>query len=95
VKEYYECHVTFMSKTGAPVTDVEGWTFSRIDGDPVLGKGVKCYLTRQFAARLDRAVVVEMVEHAGDCIHARGHEVLRTKVELVVYDNRKRGGNEE
>ena len=88
-KEYYECHVTFNLPTtshGRP--PISGWKFSAIDGDPVLGAGVKCYLTRQFKASRELADVIDDLEGVASELRRNGIEVLRTKVELVVYDSK-------
>lgn len=99
-KPYYECHVTFTdpnhtnepddSKTWAPrEPKIAGWIYSRIDGDPVLGRGVKSYLTRQFKGRLPLALVVGNVEHVAAELALQGFHVLRRKVERVVYDTKQ------
>lgn len=99
-KPYYECHVTFVdpnhtndpddSSTWAPREPVvAGWIFSRISGDPVLGRGIKSYLTRQFKGRLPLAAVIGSVEHVAAELTALGFTVLRRKVERVVYDTKQ------
>jgi hypothetical protein len=81
----YECHVTFKGEDAAAVQelDVPGWKFSKIDGDPVLGAGVKCYLTAHFntqdVALLSTRIVVGEASRHG--LHA-----IRAKVEHIVYD---------
>jgi hypothetical protein len=85
--KYYECHVTFTGDGSAP-ENPKGWKFSRIDGDPTLGAGVKCYLTRHYPERLKLAQVQQHLEQAGRAVAAQGFRVLRLKVELVVYDVR-------
>lgn len=85
-KEYYEAHVTFSS---TKEIGLFGWKFSKIDGDPVLGDGVKSYLTRQFKATRPLSAVVEELEQVATNLREDyGEDVLRTKVELVVYDSK-------
>lgn len=87
MKQYYECHVTFTNKLG--LIKIPGWTYSCIDGDPNLGAGVKSYATAQFKESLGLHTVISYVEEAADILRGDGHEVLRTKVELVVHDSRQ------
>lgn len=84
---YFECHVTFRTTDGDP--HVSGWKFSAIDGDPVLGSGVKSYLTRQFRDTKPLAEVVNEVEFAAAQLRDEGLPVLRTKVEHVCYDSKQ------
>lgn len=91
MKRYYECHVTLMGHpdTIRPHVEASGWTFSAIDGDPVLGAGVKCYATIQInASKNPLGSVIAKVNIAGATYRAAGLAVLREKVELVVYDLR-------
>tara|TARA_R110002096_G_scaffold192856_3_gene374602 strand:- start:312 stop:614 length:303 start_codon:yes stop_codon:yes gene_type:complete len=93
MKQYYECHVTFM----ASVEDdscrmgpaLMGWKFSQIDGDPVLGAGVKSYFTRQFKESIPLDSVRAEVDQVAEVLIVEGYEVLRRKVELVVYDSKQ------
>lgn len=87
---YFECHVTFTTPTGLD-PGIRGWKFSRIDGDPVLGQGVKSYLTRQFKDSRPLEEVVNEVEFAAAQLRDSGPEfvVLRTKVEHVCYDSKQ------
>lgn len=89
-RNYYECHVTFSLPTanhGRP--PIDGWRFSAIDGDPVLGAGVKCYLTRQFKASRSLENVIADLESVAIELRRNDITVLRTKVELVVYDSKQ------
>ena len=92
-KNYYECHVTFMASTDDdPATmapTATGWKFSQIDGDPVLGGGVKSYFTRQFRESIPLEDVRYRVDEIAEVLTAQGYEVLRRKVELVVYDSKQ------
>lgn len=87
MKPYYECHVTFQG----PDPGIQGWTFSRIDGDPDLGSGRKSYLTRHFRDSMLLSDVVNEVEFVAKLLADSGPEfkILRTKVEHVCYDNRR------
>jgi len=92
MKEYYECHVTIES-VNQYMTELKvvatGWTFSAIDGDPVLGKGVKCYATKHFNSSKNKLEdVIAMVDFAAEVINDNVSKVTRRKVELVVYDTR-------
>lgn len=92
-KMYYELHITI---EGVPdevkphVVASTGWTFSAIDGDPVLGVGVKCYATRHIPAHLE-IVEDEVLRHLTDEVERLeelGCKVIREKVELVMHDRR-------
>lgn len=87
MKQYYECHVTFLPR--GEVVAPPGWVHTKIDGDFNLGEGVKHYITRQSNARTStEAGCVEMVENAAAQLLAAGHSVLRVKLEMVLYDRR-------
>ena len=64
------------------------WTFSSIEVDPDFEKGVKCYATFQFHKTTPKERIIEKMEGVADFLKSNGHKILRTKIELVVYDNR-------
>lgn len=92
---YYECHITMAGdpekiENAVKITD---WKFSKIDGDPTLGKGIKCYATRHFNCTknsiqdvIDRLndVAIILDDYSVDRQH---YKVIRVKVELVLYDH--------
>lgn len=87
---YYETHITMRGdpKTIEPLVKATGWKFSAIDGDPVLGKGALCYATAHFKGSRDTADVVIAMGIIADELAAKGVEVIRQKVELVVFDTK-------
>lgn len=87
---YFECHVTMLGNPDTIRPEVENrkWKFSVIDGDPVLGDGLKCYATKLFNRRNGQeAVQAELFSIAKDLTNL-GFNVLRRKIELVIYDDR-------
>tara|TARA_R110002126_G_C10490983_1_gene504741 strand:+ start:4903 stop:5208 length:306 start_codon:yes stop_codon:yes gene_type:complete len=92
-KNYYESHVTFMAPSDSDSTSMGptgmGWIFSQIDGDPVLGAGVKSYFTRQFRESVPLESVKAEAEQVAEVLIAEGYKILRRKVELVVYDSKR------
>lgn len=90
MKEYYECHVTMLGEPNKirPLVEDIKWKFSAIDGDPVLGEGIKCYATRMFNRRLHKDTVIEKLGGAAGYLMAHGCKVLRNKIELVIFDDR-------
>lgn len=89
-RTYYECHVTMEAhpEYARPHVAAEGWKFSAIDGDPSLGRGLKCYATRHYNAKLPIDRVVELLVAVAAALDAAGCHVVRRKVELVVFDDR-------
>lgn len=89
-KQYYECHVTMSGNKEAIKKCVEKlkWKFSCIDGDPTLGDGLKCYATRHFNHKLKESAVLNELHRIADSLVNSGIEVLRRKIERVIYDDR-------
>lgn len=90
IKQYYECHITMEGKPDTIKKTVEllGWKFSKIDGDPTLGDGVKCYATRHYNKKYSLDFIIEVVAETSQEINRFcGAEILREKVELVVHDH--------
>lgn len=90
----YEAHITLavdrttevsreLARTAAAIAEGLGWKSSHIDGDPVLGVGVKSYLTKHAA---DGQSLLIVMQHTAAILRAAGLDVLRQKVEHVVYD---------
>lgn len=86
----YECHITFdvdnedYIKTIKSLA-VEGWKFSRIHGDPVLGDKLYTYLSAHNTEpqALFDAMMVK-VEKASEL----NVQPCRLKIEAIVYDER-------
>lgn len=87
---YYECHITMLGDKEQIRRCVEatGWKFSAIDGDPVLGAGVKCYATMFYNQRVPEYQVQAAVRVAANELTEAGIQVTRRKVELVIFDDR-------
>lgn len=91
MKQYYECHVTMLGKSSAlkPVVESTGWIFSCIENDICLGEGVKCYATMHYShSKHTTAQVMENVHIVAQNLRSLGVDVIREKVELVIYDSR-------
>ena len=88
---YYECHITFTAAVPLPdgvtklLAERGNWKYTRIDGDPTLGAGVKSYATKHYSPSLELAVVIANVENLAAAL-APFVSVHRTKVEFVAYD---------
>jgi hypothetical protein len=93
MKEYYECHITMRGnpKDIKPLVESFNWKFSAIDGDPVLGNGVLCYATRHYNARWQKQSIIDEMRIVAAQLSQKApvEEVLREKVELVVYDTKQ------
>lgn len=90
---YYEAHITMLAER--PEHDyiknkVEGlgWKFSKIDGDPSLGSGVKCYATKHFKSSLPKEQVLNELINTARNLNGLYADVIREKIELVIYDTR-------
>lgn len=90
MKTYFECHITMVGDPAVirPVVEAAKWKFSVIDGDPVLGEGVKCYATQLFKRSLGEETVLSMLLDTAKQLENSGFKVLRRKVELVIYDDK-------
>lgn len=83
----FEAHITCPRVTSAVVKTfaVQGWVFSAIDGDPVMGKRPYCYLT---AYDTNGVNLRDSVESMASALRMCGVEVLREKVEEIIYDTK-------
>ncbi len=75
-------------ETIKPLVERFGWKFSCINGDPVLGDGVKCYATMLYAKSKGEDWVKGRLLYIALKMKNEGVKVLRRKVELVIYDDR-------
>lgn len=88
----FEVHITCRPEDAHRLKSAAfgGWKFSQFDGDPVMGEGHFTYLTcyRNSAYNAQTAM-----EHKAYMLREVGAEVLRTKIEKIIYDS-KTGVNE-
>lgn len=94
MKQYYELHITMEAPVEwkeqiKVIVEEYGWKFSAIDGDPELGEGVKMYATTHLHIKTPVLDAVDTLNAMAKILAARVLEVVRKKVELVVYDARK------
>ena len=85
----FECHLTYNVADSALIETfaTEGWKFSAIDGDPILGAKPHCYLTCHHTDWVQMwSKMFNKVQH----IREHGKEPLREKIELIVYDTKGR-----
>lgn len=94
-KTYYECHVTMVllptdeaTRAAKKLTESLGWKFSQIEGDIALGDGVKSYATMHYNSRTPVEKVMDLLNGVADNLSSEGINVIRRKVELVIYDDR-------
>ncbi len=72
-----------------PIVEETGWIFSCIENDICLGEGVKCYATMHYShSKHTTAQVIENVHIIAQHLRSRMVDVIREKVELVIYDSR-------
>lgn len=85
----YEAHITFTYDSQSILIDNikeledADWKFSKIDGDPLLGEGLKCYLTNH-SDDYDE-LYFGAVWTAGWC-ESLDCDVLRIKIEQTLFD---------
>ena len=91
---YYECHITL--KDSLPRDYVRqqveefNWKFSAIDGDPILGNETFCYATRHYPESKPKDEVIKDMNDMAVRLAKDEIEVVREKVELVIYDTKVR-----
>lgn len=84
----YECHITCHQSAAEIATKVAKalhWKTSEIARDPVLGQATYFYLTSH-GATYDQ--LFERMETAALALRAEGVEVVREKIEHIVYDTK-------
>lgn len=88
----FECHITFPLKqdlaalrTLRNAPQFEHWRFSAIDGDPVLGPGVHAYFTSHATNYI--TLYTSMKTFVG-ALTQDGVNVVREKIELIMYDTK-------
>jgi len=88
--QYYECHVTMLGNKEVlkRITENIGWVFSSIENDANLGEGVKMYATKQLNKRVQDRGAVQILQDAAQLLRDWGADVLREKVEVVIFDTR-------
>lgn len=92
-KPYYECHITLTANPpggvgyAKHVIEHSGWKFSKIDGDPIMGEGIRVYATRHFNARRTVERVEADLVKTADILSRAGLKVTRRKIEMVVLDH--------
>jgi hypothetical protein len=89
--EPFEIHLTFDMNKAREVRELNivlKWKYSQIDGDPVLGNKVFCYLTTHAPNFMSAR---NALEHAVHWLIDQGAMPLRKKIEVVVYDDRTTG----
>lgn len=75
-------HAAFIEREVAPAV---GWSFSQIDGDPIMGQQPYCYLTHYSP---DGRKLREAAEMVSAILKAHRIPTLRIKVEQILFDTK-------
>jgi hypothetical protein len=86
----FECHITLHFQAGKnhrvqELAKSHHWKTSGITGDPVLGPGDWFYLTTHGA---DWITIFNRMQGMSAALIEIGVEVVREKIELIVYDTK-------
>lgn len=89
----FESHITFQMDHAKHVKDIERslagmqikWRYSQIDGDPVLGAKVFCYLSAHAG---DFMTLKQSMEAVVRISWQAGIKPRRTKIEAILLDER-------
>lgn len=88
-ENHYELHITYAVKDASIIRACAGATgckFSQMDGDPVLGPHVYCYLS---AHSVSMRATMEGMDAAVEYVQKQyGITPIRTKIEMIVFDKR-------
>ncbi len=91
----FECHLTIdvpLNQLGHLREEIENkidWKFSRITDDPLLGEGMFCYATAHFTYAMQALCKTEGLSEE---LRRSGFNVVRRKIEIVMFDERKIDG---
>jgi len=87
---YYECNITLLDDKEKCQKEIQeiNWSFSCIDNDIILGKGIKCYATYHYNEKYSKEIIIKEVNKFADILISKGLNVIREKVELVIYDSK-------
>ncbi len=91
--QYYEYPITLHGNKDyiKPLVEESGWIFSCIDGDIILGEGVKCYATMHYShTRFELQDIIDKVQWVANSLRRFDIIVLREKVELVIWNTRQK-----
>lgn len=84
----FECHITYPRDKADIIEKFASdlhWKFSKIDGDPVLGKEIFCYLTTHSDDYM------KMFSKMIATVHTISNEDIkpvREKIELIMFDTK-------
>jgi len=84
----YEAHITISISSEEEIKKIglnSNWTFSKILGDPIMGKEAYCYLTQY---KEDANELLKEMNAIVSQIEANNCKVLRCKIELICYDTK-------
>lgn len=84
----FESHLTMHVNDGRIVEEIGhglGWKYSQIEGDALMGPKPYCYLTGYDP---DGKALLARANDLKRQIEANGVEVLRVKIEEIVYDTK-------
>ena len=92
---YFECHITMVGdyKLIQQLVEATDWSFSAINGDIMYGNGTKCYATRHYNMKKGIDKVLTSLHNVADALAQNGAEVIRRKVEIVLYDSKVKHGD--
>ena len=88
IKRKFESHITCHIKDAAEVERIGtlyNWKFSKIDGDALMGAKPFCYLTAYNPTKA--GMYTDMLLRKSSLENA-GVEVLRTKIEEIIWDTK-------
>lgn len=84
----FESHITCFRSNSDKVKEIgesAGWSFSAIDGDPVMGKQAYCYLT---SYDTDGQNLHDSMKVVAASLEAVGITPLRLKIEEIIFDTK-------
>lgn len=84
----FEAHITCKLSDSEAVREVceyTGWSYSQIDGDPIMGKQAYCYLTTYDS---NEEILYSSMQEVCQILRSAMVEPLRQKIELIVFDSK-------